>query len=89
MDLGRVCNLVLYHSITDSSELIFIATLYRKSVPKILSFTIVLTIIRPARVVIPLLSLKGLPCTPFGNADLLVRVVTDPESRRTFKNFLL
>ena len=36
----------------------------------------------------PLLSFKVLPFAPLGSADLLIRVVTDPESSRTLRNFL-
>ena len=43
----------------------------------------------PAMILMSLLSFKSLPYTLFGNADLLIRVVTDPESRRTFKQNLL
>ena len=37
----------------------------------------------------PLLSFKGFLCTPFGNADLLIKVLTDPASRRTLRIVLL
>ena len=51
--------------------------------------TILLTVICPARVFIPLLSFKVIPSTPFGNADFLIRVLVDPKSSRTLRNFLL
>ena len=54
-----------------------------------LSLTIVLTAIFSARVFMPLFLFKALPCNPFGNADLFIRVLTDPESRRALRNFLL
>ena len=37
----------------------------------------------------PLTLLKGLPCTSFGNTYFLIRMLTDPESRRTLRNLLL
>ena len=49
----------------------------------------VLTVICPARVFMHLLSFKGLTCIPFGNTELLMRVLTDPEPRRTLWNLLL
>ena len=51
--------------------------------------TILLTVIRPARVFIPLLSFKGIPLTHLGSADFPIRVLVDPESSRTLRNFLL
>ena len=52
-----------------------------------LSLTTVLTVICSARVFMPLFSFTGFPCT--GNADFLIRVLIDPESRRTLRKCLL